>query len=72
MTLGEFRSLTKDVGDDVMIVLASDSEGNSYSPLAEVDSGIYEQETTYDGVVCPEDIYHGDNGKKAIVLWPTN
>ena len=74
MTLGEFREQTKDLSDEMLVVLARDGEGNSYSPLLEVETAIYDPETTYGGVIYPEDFYHaGDrDGKKAVVLWPTN
>ena len=86
MTLGEFREQTKDFDGEMLVVLSKDSEGNSYSPLANVGEMIYVPETMWYGEVYPskltqelknsgcteEDLYHGDNGKKAIVLWPTD
>jgi hypothetical protein len=67
-------------------VLAKDSEGNSFSPLSDHSINIYGPNSTWSGDIylvelTPEyeadgytedDLYHGDNGEKALVLWPAN
>lgn len=68
--------------------MSRDSEGNSFSPLADWSLTTYIPESTWHGrVMCfedslteelkqegytEEDIYKGDDGQKAVVLWPTN
>ncbi len=37
MKLGEFRELTKDLSDDIDIILSSDEEGNSYRNAFHID-----------------------------------
>lgn len=67
-----------------IVVMASDSEGNGYSPLADISSAAYRAETTWSGEVgletlteldrkkgySEEDVI--DDGKPAIILHPTN
>ena len=70
------------------VVLAKDTEGNSYSPLWEVEGEnvAYEAETTYSGRKVlekltdelaargwsEEDVASGDGAIPAVILWPTN
>ena len=76
MTLGEFRKQTKDLGNDILVVLSADGEGNSFSPLAVAIEAIYVAETTWQGsVIGLDDKNWDDNGKEAkeaIVLYPIN
>jgi hypothetical protein len=36
---------------DAIVVMAKDAEGNSYSPYRQLWAGVYQAETTWDGVV---------------------
>ena len=58
--------------DDYLIVLSSDGEGNSFSPLADMDIGLYLPDNTYSGeILMGEDIEPGER-ENCIVLWPVN
>lgn len=73
---------------DAVVVLARDIEGNGFSLLDEIDRGVYVPVTQWSGEVklapdqltpamrdagCSEtDVYDGPDGRKAVVLWPTN
>ncbi len=63
--------------DDYEIVLSSDGEGNSFSPLADFSIGLYVPDTTYSGEFYMEEeakecLEPDDEFKKCVVLWPTN
>lgn len=52
MTLKEFRELTKDLPEEMEMIIQKDSEGNGYSPLSGIDDeAIYVAENTYSGEV---------------------
>ena len=56
------------------VILATDAEGNGYSPLAEVDSGKYLADNSWSGdfySTYSED-YHEIEGERCIVLFPSN
>ena len=56
-----------------VVVMASDSEGNSYSPLSSVNPFRYLPDTTWSGEVYNEDDEELPVGTKAaLVLYPTN
>jgi hypothetical protein len=67
-----------------VVVVARDSEGNGYSPLASVETGAYRDETTYSGTVGLERLTPGlrkmgfteedvfTDGVPAVVLGPSN
>jgi len=57
---------------DREVVMSKDSEGNGFSPLADVGEQFYVPETTWSGEVCSQDELDGREGKEAFVLWPTN
>lgn len=74
MTVGELKQALEKVPDDMPVILSSDGEGNSYSPLASWSAGLlYEAYTTWYGEVHnptdPDDTVDGD---PCLVLWPTN
>lgn len=48
-----------------IVVMASDAEGNNFSPLCDVSVNRYEAETTWHGELT-------DGKINAFVLWPTN
>lgn len=67
-----------------LVVMSTDSEGNMYSPLADLDDRYnYAADTTYSGEIgfrkltpeLKEKGYSREDtvkGRKAVVLWPTN
>jgi hypothetical protein len=69
MTVKELKKLLRNVPDDAIVVMSQDSEGNDYSPLANVEKLYYKEETSWRGEVF------GTKEKDtvpAVVLWPTN
>ena len=57
-TVGELLDYLATQPRDRMIVLSSDAEGNSYSPLADAGESMYVAETTWSGYtrLTPEDL----------------
>jgi len=73
----DLRRLLAPLDDDVLVVLPLDSEGNGYSPLAGFSKQTYVPDSQYSGEIympelTEEDVYAGDDGVNAIVLWPGN
>ena len=56
---------------EAAVILQKDSEGNGYSPLSDLGSGVYVAETTWYG-----EFYAGlaaaEEGENAVVLAPIN
>lgn len=48
-----------------IVIMSKDSEGNYFSPLADMSKENYIPETTWAGEL-------GSGGEPALVLWPTN
>ena len=80
MNVREWIKELKKLDQDAMVVMSIDEEGNGYSPLFDISEAIYVQ---YDGVYplelteemkkvgyTEEDMYHGEDGVKAVVLYP--
>lgn len=85
MTKAELIEALKDVPDSTQIIMAKDSEGNGYSPLADVDincvytgrnsySGdIYDTRWTADQAGVYEDEWEEIKSiGTCILLWPIN
>jgi hypothetical protein len=86
MTRQELQEKLNEFPADAVIVLSKDAEGNGYSPLADSSESIYVPDTTWAGEIYlteltdelrqmgygEGDLYHGDDGQRAVVLWPTN
>ena len=76
MRVAKLRALLAEAADDLLVVLAKDAEGNSFSPLAEGDLALYVPEATWAGdVPHPDDAagYQDEPGaESAVVLWPVN
>ena len=84
MTVKNIKELLKEYDDDDIVVLSEDSEGNGFSPLADISVAVYVNEygtngDTYirrltqgliDAGFAEEDLYHGPGGENCIVLWP--
>ena len=59
--------------DDALVVMASDGEGNSHSPLAGVDGVVYVPDNDWSGCIYDKnDAEAGDTAVDAVVLCPTN
>lgn len=87
MTLDELRATLAELDHlpgDTPVIMSKDAEGNGFSPLVEVDPGMYLAETTYSGehYMTEEQRQATDDpdeyGKapeesvRAVFLWPTN
>jgi hypothetical protein len=75
MTVQELIDLLEEVKDkDRIVIMASDSEGNSYSPLAAVDdTAYYVEDTSHSGyTVDADDREDEDESVPALILGPTN
>jgi hypothetical protein len=79
MTAGELRAALKGVDDDVLVVMSSDAEGNSFSPLSDTDVGQYhwQGETTWSGEILNPNEQDEDRAwalglPPCVVLWPVN
>ena len=71
MLVKELKEKLKDVPDNFEIVLSNDGEGNSYSPLAEVDVVMYVPENTYIGnIVEDQEETEEEYKENAVALWP--
>lgn len=67
-----------------IVVMSSDAEGNSYSPLSSLGTAAYRADTTWSGQIGLEELTAADRkggysdedllegGKPALVLYPTN
>jgi hypothetical protein len=66
-----------------IVVMSKDSEGNSFSPMADLGECSYAEETTWSGSIGLEKLTEKDRkagysegdvvkGKPAVCLWPTN
>jgi len=68
-----------------IVVMSSDAEGNSFSPLADAGESLYVAESTWAGDIypTPEDIADDDQytdeddgapdeAVRVVLLWPTN
>ncbi|MCP6727326.1 MAG: hypothetical protein KJI69_04955 [Patescibacteria group bacterium] len=73
----------QEVDPERMLIMSSDAEGNSHSPLYSISEGAYLADSTYSGEyglekLTNEDIEYGYtiedliDGEKAICLHPTN
>lgn len=78
MTVKQLRDLLNKLPGDVNIILSRDAEGNMFSPLDSVTSGIYIAQTTYCGdfnelhTLGEFDISHAPGESEAVCLWPVN
>jgi hypothetical protein len=80
MTVAELIAQLNAYPSDTKIVLSKDAEGNSFSPLADLEDGRYFTDTTWSGEFVAEESwseYVDDYDEerefiKAICLWPIN
>lgn len=69
---------------NTIVVLAQDGEGNGFSPLAEVETAMYDADSTYSGERYMTEEQREESGQPdeyseapedavlAVFLWPTN
>lgn len=57
---------------DALVIMSSDSEGNSFGPIADVTEGGYHAETKWSGYVVDEMSEKVEGTVPAVVFWPTN
>lgn len=78
MTVSELIEQLKDKDGEAIVVMSSDAEGNSYSPLRVLDSTFYVADSTYSGAVfedwveAKDYVDSKDELQKCVALWPTN
>lgn len=79
MKVKKLKSLLKDIPDNAEIVLASDSEGNSFHTLSDIQTGLFLVRDEYDeiSVFDKEDLedYLSEEERdvekaKCVVFWP--
>ena len=85
MKVTELIKQLQELEPDRIVVMSSDGEGNSFSPLADMEQMAYEANSTYSGDArlekltdelrkqgyAEEDVA-GPDAVKAVVLFPTN
>ena len=69
MNVGELIEKLQQVDPATLVILQKDSEGNGFSPLADVDPGFYEAATTWMGEVYE---YKQGESVPCLVLSPIN
>jgi hypothetical protein len=73
VTVGELLELLSGYPEDARIILSKDIEGNDYSPLAQVEEGIYEPYSTWSGEFYGlDDTDDTESGERVVALWPIN
>ncbi len=84
ITVKRLIKLLQAEDEDRIVIMSSDSEGNSYSPLASLGTAAYRADTTWSGEVGMEKLTSADKkagyteedvlegGKPALILQPTN
>ncbi len=71
MTVRELIEKLKSLDPDTAVILSSDSEGNSHSPLADVDPSHYVAESTNSGTCLhPDDLPDYPDAEPCVCLWP--
>jgi hypothetical protein len=51
MTVAKLREALKELPDDMPVVLSSDAEGNSHSPLSGASQAMYSPDSSWDGEI---------------------
>ena len=86
MKVKDLKKLLQNYNDEDEVVLAEDNEGNYFSPLSDIEEATYVPTTQYFGTIylrelnseleeqgyTEEDVYDGEEGIHAIVLYPVN
>lgn len=78
MTVKQLMEILNNCNPESEVVISSDGEGNSYSPLADYNDELYYfPESTWSGeCLSKEDLDYKDReyseADRCVVLWPTN
>lgn len=77
LRVAQLRAALAEAADDLLVVLAKDGEGKSFSPLAHGGFAVYVPESTWAGEVYEGDEERSehlmvDGAESCVVLWPTN
>jgi ribosomal protein L7Ae-like RNA K-turn-binding protein len=74
MTVKELIKELQKRNGALLVVMAKDAEGNSFSPLCEAETYLYVPNNAWSGEVYNMDYAEVAEGKavKAVVLWPFN
>ena len=72
MKVRELIEMLEKLDDDVMVVMSRDSEGNGFSPIADVDASHYTAFNTHSGeCLHPDDVADYPDAEPCVCLWPT-
>lgn len=87
-TVGELIEELNKYPREQKVVQAKDTEGNDFSPVADVSEGMYDEQTPYSGEIypTPEDIAEANSdivaygpddvapegAVRVVIFWPTN
>lgn len=81
ITVKDLKNILKDVHDDAIVMVSSDEEGNTISPMFQFDTGVIgtEYSCTIEGtkivVHSGEDFcdidYEKNKGKQFVIIYPT-
>jgi hypothetical protein len=73
MKIKKLKAILSAYPNDYEVIMSSDEEGNSFSPLADFGIGVYIPETTWSGeVMMGEEMEEANMEANCMVLWPTN
>ena len=73
MTVRDLKLMLEEWDENLVVLMSSDSEGNQFSPLAEIGDGLGVQATAWEWDVFNLDEQdEAPNAKPVVVLWPTN
>ena len=71
MKVHELIELLRLFEPDATVIMSSDGEGNSFSPLSDVSPERYVEESSWSGDILRADEPPGE-GKYVACLWPVN
>lgn len=66
-TVRELITALQAFPDDALVVISKDGEGNSFSPAADIQGGLYEPESTWAG-----EFDGASTTMNAVCIWPVN
>lgn len=75
MTVDQLIEKLKALPGNTLVVMSSDTEGNTFSPMCEISSGFYDRDTSWSGTFYEFNEEGNDEeigGDMAVCLWPSN
>jgi hypothetical protein len=72
MTVEQLMKRLKDFDADTVIVMASDGEANSVSPMWNITEEYYAKENSYSGELIHKNDVDEFDTKTVVCFWPTN